>query len=260
MPTPFSGIIGTKGKNLSVGTIGSFRFRLVAYFVLLSLLPLAAAWWALGAIAERSVRSSADARLELGLRAAIAAYEDELAAVEEQAESLARSAQLQRALRAGDRRAIARALGDAPARVVLPTGPPIGRISEPAAERRVTVVGPRGEIDVVVGLRLDQRLLARLRARSGLDEDDRLLLVDSDAPAGTSGLTDIAGSEHRVLSVGLDDARGPVLVAAVPQSALDSEQRSFQTRLIAGLLAAIALIGGVAYIAGRSIVGSLSTG
>ena len=240
-----------------MGTIGSFRFRLVAYFVLLSLLPLAAAWWALGAIAERSVRSSADARLELGLRAAIAAYEDELTAVAEQAEALVRRPQLQRALRAGDRRAIARALGDAPARVELPTGPPVGRIPEPAAERRVTVIGPRGEIDVAVGLRLDQRLLARLRARSGLGDDDRLLLLGpADAPRA-SGTAEIAGSDHRVLTVDLDDAHEPVLVAAVPQSALDSEQRSFQTRLLAGLLAAIALIGGVAYIAGRSIVGSL---
>jgi diguanylate cyclase (GGDEF)-like protein len=241
-----------------VGTIGSFRFRLVAYFVLLSLLPLAGAWWALGAIAQRSVRSSVDARLEAGLRAAVAAYEDELSSVEARAESLARDSRLQRALQAGDRQAIAGALrGAGPARVELPTGAIVGRIPEPAAQRHVTVVGPRGEIDVAAGLPLDERLLERLRARSGIAEHDRLLLLGRGVAPGTLGSADIAGREHRVLSVALDDAQAPVLVAAVPQSRLDSEQRSFQTRLLAGLLAAIALIGGVAYIAGRSIVGSL---
>jgi diguanylate cyclase (GGDEF)-like protein len=43
----------------------------------------------------------------------------------------------------------------------------------------------------------------------------------------------------------------------VPSDVLADERRSFQTRLLAGLLAAVALIGGVAYLAGRSIVGSL---
>ncbi len=241
-----------------MATIGSFRFRLVAYFVLLSLLPLAAAWWALGAIAQRSVRSSADARLESGLRAAIAAYEDELAGVEDRAETLARDPRLQRALQAGSRQAIARRLeGEPPARVQPPSGSPIGAIPEPAAERHVTVVGPHGEFDVAVGLPLDTALLERLRARSGLAEDHRLLLLDRDAAPLTFGTTEVGGRDHRVIGVPLDDARSPVLVAAVPQSLLDAEQRSFQTRLLAGLLAAIALIGGVAYIAGRSIVGSL---
>jgi diguanylate cyclase (GGDEF)-like protein len=243
-----------------VGSIGSFRFRLAAYFVVLSLLPLAAAWWALGAIAERSVRTSADTRLESGLRAALAAYEDELAEAESQVQALAREPQLQAALLSGDREAIARALPAAPpVRVDLPSGASVGRIGPRSAVRGVNVVGPAGDIVVSVGVPLGDELLRGLRARSGLGEDDRLLLVDDTTLApGTLGPATIEGREHRALGIALEGARGPVLVAAVPQSMLESEQRGFQTRLLAGLLAAVALIGGVAYLAGRSIVGSLA--
>ena len=99
---------------MRVADIGSFRLKLVAYFVVLSLLPLAAAWWAFGAIAERSVRNSADARLEAGLRAALAAYEDELAEADAAARAVARDPRFQQALRTGDRAGIERALPAAP--------------------------------------------------------------------------------------------------------------------------------------------------
>jgi two-component system cell cycle response regulator len=244
---------------LKVGDIGSFRFRLAAYFVVLSLLPLAAAWWAFGAIAERSVRSSADARLESGLRAALAAYEDELAGLEDDARALARNQAFQRALTSGDRAAIAAALpGQPPIRIEVAGDGTIGRLPSGSAERRITVLGPGGETAIVAGLPIDDALLARLRQRSGLADDDRLLLVGAGTvEAGTVGAATIDGEGYRALGVALDDARGPVLAAAVPSDVLADERRSFQTRLLAGLLAAVALIGGVAYLAGRSIVGSL---
>jgi diguanylate cyclase (GGDEF)-like protein len=244
---------------LKVGDIGSFRFKLAAYFVVLSLLPLAAAWWAFGAIAERSVRSSADARLESGLRAALAAYEDQLAGLEDSARALARNPAFQRALSSGDRAAIAAALpGTPPIRVELAGDGRVGALPGGSAERRITVLGPGGETAIVAGLPLDGALLGRLRQRSGLTDHDRLLLVEDGAVTpGTVGTATILGHDYRALGVGLDGARGPVLAAAVPTDVLADERRSFQTRLLAGLLAAVALIGGVAYLAGRSIVGSL---
>ena len=239
--------------------MASFRFKLAAYFVVLSLLPLAAAWWAFGAIADRSVRSSADARLESGLRAALAAYGDELGEAEAAARVVVDSPGFQRALRDGDRAAIRAALPATPAmQVDLPSGGPVGALPSPAATRRVMVLGPGGETTVIAGIPIDARLIARLRARSGLSGDDRLFLVSSTAAApGTLGTRSIDGRDYRAFSVGLDASTGKVLVAGTPSSALASDRRSFQTRLLAGLLAAIALIGGVAYLAGRSIVGSL---
>jgi diguanylate cyclase (GGDEF)-like protein len=243
---------------LTVGDIGSFRFKLAAYFVVLSLLPLAAAWWAFGAIAERSVRSSADARLESGLRAALAAYEDELAESESAARAVARDPAFQRALRDEDIAAVRRTLPPRPPiRVELPSGRSAGAVPAGSTERRVSVVGPGGETTIVAGVPLDRALLVRLRERSGLSDDDRLVLVDSSVVVpGTLGTARIDGRDQRALGVRLG-AGGPVLAATVPNDVLSADQRSFQMRLIAGLLAAVALIGGVAYLAGRSIVGSL---
>jgi diguanylate cyclase (GGDEF)-like protein len=240
--------------------MASFRFKLAAYFVVLSLLPLAAAWWAFGAIAERSVRSSADARLESGLRAALAAYADELSEAEAAARALARDEGFQRAVRTGDLTAIEAALPSVPAvRVELPSGAAVGTLPPAAGTRRVTVVAPGGETAVIAGIPIDDALLARLRARSGITGDDRLLLVTAaSAPPGTLGTRTIGGEEYRALAVGLDGPAGKVLVAATPNSGLAAERRSFQARLLLGLVAAIALIGGVAYLAGRSIVGSLA--
>ena len=58
--------------------MGSFRFKLVAYFVLLSLLPLAAAFWGFSTVAARAETRTVDARLQAGLRATLAAYQEEL--------------------------------------------------------------------------------------------------------------------------------------------------------------------------------------
>ena len=50
----------------------------------------------------------------------------------------------------------------------------------------------------------------------------------------------------------------PVALAAItPTSSIAAEQQSERTKLVAGLLASLLLIGLVAYVAGRSIVGSL---
>jgi diguanylate cyclase (GGDEF)-like protein len=239
--------------------MASFRFKLAAYFVVLSLLPLAAAWWAFGAIAERSVRTSADARLESGLRAALAAYADELREAELAARAVAREEGFQQAVRDGDRAGIAAALPSSPAmEVELPSGATVGSLPPSSGTRRVTIVAPDGETSVVAGVPIDRALLARLRTRSGITGDDRLLLVKStEAAPGTLGARSIGGRDYRALAVGLEGRTGQVLVAATPSSELAAERRSFQARLLAGLIAAVLLIGGVAYLAGRSIVGSL---
>src|SRR3954468_7542505 len=90
--------------------MGSFKVKLVAYFLLLSLLPLAAAFWGFSTVAARSEARRVDARLQAGLRATLAAYQEALGSADQAATRLARRPSFQRALLARDRKALARLL------------------------------------------------------------------------------------------------------------------------------------------------------
>src|SRR5436190_16772595 len=81
----------------------SFKLKLVAYFLLVSLLPLGAAAWGLHSIARRSETRRVDVRLETGLRAVFGSYKDELERAGNRAGALAKSPRLQQALERGDR-------------------------------------------------------------------------------------------------------------------------------------------------------------
>ena len=70
--------------------LGSFKLKLVGTFLALSVLPLAAAFWGFSQVAERSVTSSTDDRLEAGLSAALVAFEDERQRAGSAAERLGR--------------------------------------------------------------------------------------------------------------------------------------------------------------------------
>ena len=58
--------------------MGSFKLRLVIYFMLLALLPLVAATVAFSEVAERGETGSTDSRLSTAIRVAQADYEDQL--------------------------------------------------------------------------------------------------------------------------------------------------------------------------------------
>src|SRR5919202_1096594 len=94
--------------------MGSFRVKLGAYFLLFSLLPLAAAFWGFSTVAARSETRRVDARLQAGLRASLATYEDELVAADRAAATLARNPAFQRGLMRRDRAALRRLLRDRP--------------------------------------------------------------------------------------------------------------------------------------------------
>src|SRR5438876_7045006 len=96
------------------GPMGSFKVKLVAYFVLLSLLPLTAAFWGFSTVAARAETRRVDARLQAELRATVAAYQEQLAAADAAAETLARRPAFERALLVGDSRAIRRLLAGSP--------------------------------------------------------------------------------------------------------------------------------------------------
>src|SRR5918992_1871142 len=123
----------------------SFRLKLVVYFLLLSLLPLAAAFSGFAAVTKRSETRLVDARLQAGLRASLAAYQEELAAADLAARRLAGRRSFQRALADRDATALEAMLGGSrKLRIEGRDGFQVGRRHELAAERQVAVLGPAG--------------------------------------------------------------------------------------------------------------------
>src|SRR5215210_6408808 len=88
----------------------SFKRKLVLYFVVLTLLPLTAAFVTFQPALERSEEHILDERLKTALRSSAVGYEDEVRAVERRALRLAGAAAFQRALAARDRTALDRML------------------------------------------------------------------------------------------------------------------------------------------------------
>src|SRR4249920_2694621 len=60
-------------------TMGSFRLKLVGYFLLLALIPLAGFFFGFRQVAERSETRRVDARIQAGLRASSAALQEGIA-------------------------------------------------------------------------------------------------------------------------------------------------------------------------------------
>src|SRR3954453_18239652 len=101
----------------------SFKLKLVGYFLLVSVLPLGAAGWALHSVEKSSESRRVDVRLEAGLRALVATYKGQLSAADRHARTLATSPDLQHALLRGDRRELRR-LAAPPPPPALPGNPP----------------------------------------------------------------------------------------------------------------------------------------
>src|SRR4051812_32727030 len=159
--------------------MGSFKVKLVAYFLLLALLPLAAAFWGFSTVAARSETRRVDARLQAGVRAALATYQDDLIAAGEDATRLARSPAFQRALVERDRAALRRLLKGHAHLSVEAQGLSVGAQDPRAATRQIAIVGPDGARGAVVAaVPFDQALVARLEARSGLEGDEHVILVE----------------------------------------------------------------------------------
>jgi diguanylate cyclase (GGDEF)-like protein len=251
--------------------VGSFKVKLVAYFLLLSLLPLAAAFWGFSTVAARSETRRVDASLQAVLRATLASYQDELARADAAATSLAHDPSFQRALLGRDRAALTRMLRGRPRLAVHTAGGfRVGRIYPRAATREVAVVGPGGTRgDVIASIPFDRAFVHRLEGRSGLERDDHVVLVEAGriviGPGRSSGPLQLAAGKTRTISLGgtryralladtLDQGSGVTLGVASPQARIDAANRAATDRLLVGLVAALVFVGCVAYIEGRAIV------
>jgi diguanylate cyclase (GGDEF)-like protein len=255
--------------------VASFKVKLVAYFLLLSLLPLAAAFWGFSTVAARSETRRVDARLQAGLRAGLATYQDELVAADDDAAQLARNLAFQRALVRHDRAAIERQLTGHPnLSVDGGNGFLVGRLDPTAATRQVTVVGERGTRGAVIAsVPLDRRLVGRLEGRSGLDGDEHVILIEDrrviagpvdtigsrfDARSGSTHTLTFSGTRYRTLVADtLNDLPSATIGVISPQTRIDAANHAAMQRLLAGLLACLLLVASVAYIEGRAIVRTL---
>lgn len=255
--------------------LGSFKIKLVGTFLALSVVPLAAAFWAFSQVADRSVTSGADARLEAGLSAALAAFVDERDNADRAAERLASDPAFQAAVAARDAATVRELLPAWPAlRIEAPGGFAVGRLPPFGAETPLSLVGPGGRSTMIIAsVPLTDVLVRRLRVRSGLTPPDQLAVIRSGRiAAGSASLAGLAvtrsagpvasveiGDEsYRIVSAPLRAGPDVALAAMTPTSAIASEQRSLIGRLLVGLLGSLLLIGLLAYVSGRSIVGSIA--
>jgi diguanylate cyclase (GGDEF)-like protein len=261
-------------KEVNPRMVGSFKVKLVAYFLVLSLLPIAAAFWGFTAVAGQSETRRVDARLQAGLRAALATYQERLDSAQRTATSLASAPDFQSELQRDDLPAIVYALrGSTNIMVEGPGGLTFGRISDGAATRRADVITRNGLVgSVTVGVPFDANLVDHLRDHAGLGTADSLAILHgsrivASTPTVTGSVAANVG-QTRTLTVG--DERYRVLVAPAladdqnmrlavlsPQSLIDAANSASRNRLLLGLLASLLLVSLVAYFEGRSIVRTL---
>ena len=251
----------------------SFKLKLVAYFLLLSLLPLGAAGWALHSVTSRSETRRVDVRLEAGLHAVLASYRTELTAAGDRAARLAQFPRFQQALQRGDRAEL-RTLVQARPGVRLETkGFSVGPAQMIGPKRSISIVtgnGPAGRL--IAGVPLASSSLDQLSDRAGLDSEDKLVVLDGGrvtggppgligeaVPAPPRALTvKAAGDSYRALAASLQEgAGGPALALLASQAQIDDAVATADKRLALGLLLSLLLVGIVAYVVGRSIVDSL---
>ncbi len=255
--------------------VGSFKFRLAAYFLLLALLPLLGAVWAFSEIATRSELGRADARLNGALRVAAADFQNQTEQANETAANLARATGFQAALGEANKAQLARLYREVPDAAFYRDGQLVAGSLPPdlGVRRSVDVVDQTNRTlgSVVVSVPLDDELAARLRAQPGFSSDDQLaLIVDGKivvAPPGLAGASlpfsgaadvKVDGTNYRALaaklSYGTPDA---VVVVLTPKSNIRAEAAGLQRRMLVLALIALMVAGGLAYILGRNIVRSL---
>jgi diguanylate cyclase (GGDEF)-like protein len=251
----------------------SFKLKLVGYFVLLSLLPAAAAFWGFSSVAKESEVRRVDARLQSGLRAAVEAYSEDLEATAHQAFALAEDPRFQAALARRDAAAVERLLRYPNVRVETADFV-VGPRPRLAAERAVSVAGPEGPLGhVVAAVPFDAELLRRVTRRSGLSDGEQFVVVDRgqvvagagwsearlDVPADRPTTVEVGDTRYRVLvAATIGERPGATLGVVAAHDAIDATTAQIQGRLLMGLLLTLLVIAFVAYFEGRSIIRTVS--
>ena len=250
--------------------MGSFKFKLAIYFVLLTLVPVGAAVWGFSSASAQSEARRVDTRLQADLRVALAGYAERADAAQAAAARLAHNSAFQVALQRRNAAAVAALLKGSPSLSVHAGTFRVGRAPALAVHREADVITRNGLAGVVVAsVRLDQAFVAGLRVHAGLAKDDRLLLLAGDRivaaspplagevhlAAGRIAVVRVAGTRYRALVA--PPLPGVSLAVLTPQSVVDAADARSRDRLLLALLGAVVLVAIVAFIEGRSIVRTL---
>src|SRR5579864_13324 len=258
------------------GIMGSFKVKLVVYFLLLSLLPIGAAFWGFTEVAGQSETRQVDARLQSGMRALLAAYQERLDQAQNEATVTARSRVFQAELAGRDLPVLVQRFRNAPE--ISVTGIEGFRVGRPpafSATRSAEVVSAHGHVgSVTVAVPFDETLAAALRQRSGLNPADAVVILRNDTVVASSprvfGDVAIPAGQMKTVQVGRDRFRGLVAAALAddpavrfgvlsPQSLIDAANSRSRNKLLLGLIGSLGLVALVAYFEGRSIVRTLRT-
>jgi len=250
--------------------LASFKVKLAIYFLLLSVLPVAAGAWAFTAVSAENEAHRVDARLQTDLRVALAGYQQRVDGAADEAAQLAGDRGFQVALQKHDRAAVGALLAHHPSLSVRAGSFHVGAAPANAIHRQADVITRNGLAGVVVAsVPLDAKLVASLRSRAGLVSADRLAIVDDGevvaaAPPlrGTLALAPgriapvrVDGVRYRTLvAPPLTGASGASFAVLTPQSSIDAADAAARNRVLFGLLGAAILVALVAFLEGRSIV------
>jgi diguanylate cyclase (GGDEF)-like protein len=258
--------------------MGSFKLRLVIYFMLLALLPLVAATVAFSEVAERGETGSADSRLSTAIRVAVADYEEQLDEdAVRTARSLAHATQVQLALDARNRSSLVRTAKEVEHSAFFSPEDDFLAGEHPGpfdGYREVPVKTPDGKLvgSVVVHIPFDDALAGRLEKQAALDEGDRFAFVgdgrviaplslsgDLAVPDQEPGFVTLGGRAYRALGTPLlaqdDNGRPPVaLVALSPKATVDQAVSDLRNRFLLFSAVAMVAVGILAYTFGRTIV------
>jgi diguanylate cyclase (GGDEF)-like protein len=240
----------------------SFKVKLSAYFLLLTLVPLAAAFGAFGVVLSRGATRTVDAQLQSGLRAAAARFAEEVAWSDQLATDLAKNDRVRSGLEQHDLEALELVpKTSALARVEGSNGVRVGVEYPGAVERPLSVHGTNGRVigRIVVSLPIDGALSMRLHESAGLQPDQRLVAGRNlTFPASRPGSVSLDGREMRALETRTPLPQGGIEIAALaPQSSIDAARRSAWLRVIGGPALSLLLVAVVAYFLGQSIVNNL---
>jgi diguanylate cyclase (GGDEF)-like protein len=240
----------------------SFKVKLSVYFLLLTLVPLAAAFGGFGTVLARNETRTVDAQLQSSLRVATARYAEEVASTDKLAKDVAENAGVRRALANRDVQALRLVTQTAAlVRIESSDGLRVGRVFPGAVQRSASVRGSDGQVlgQVVASLPIDNELTMQLQGAAGLERDQRLIVGRHlSVPVAQPDTMRIDGENVRALAWRSPTTEGDVEIAVLsPQSSIDAARRSAWLRVLAALGVSLLLVAVVAYVLGQSIVTNL---
>jgi diguanylate cyclase (GGDEF)-like protein len=254
--------------------LGSFKLRLVTYFLLLALLPLLAASWAFSEVASKSEVSNTDSRLNAALRVSINDYSRRVDGLDVTANSLASATTVQGAFQTSNRSVLVHQAHLVPGSAFYANGQLIAgdRPAGVRVERSSSVISEGVVIGrIVVWLPLDRKLLGELGTAAGLSREDRVLLAQSgrvlvgpsDAvgskvgPLPDPSYASLGEARYRAVSAPIVRSSPLTLVIASPKATIDDAVSSLRERFLLFAFFALAIVAILAWLLGRTIVRSL---